>query len=374
MVCLLCILLTIFSNFNYPTEYSSVDNGICKVARFVQVNIHSLSHGPFYIGNMQKSVFLFILGICFYFIQYLAPTISIDLLTTISIDRYLSLARPMASIAYRPTVLTPSWMIPLAWLYSVIQFLPTFYFADVGAITLHENKTVYYCATVPNNTWSGLPYLMFLAVASFVLPLFMMSILYYKVSRVVQRRQRNLSISSTVSGNTIALKVFVRLRKRVTRVLLTVVLVFLICWAPFVIYCGFLERDLRGFPNPMDGVKLGLYGLGLANSMCNPFIYFFNIGGKKTEAIRDLYLETSGDRKTRHSSTRTTSCQGGDRKISNISQSLKMLEMQDMTNLTSLKNSKDENTAEFQHWENMEGIWLPFNVWPSLEKLRESDL
>ena len=124
----------------------------------------------------------------------------------------------------------------------------------------------------------------------------------------------------------------------------------------------------------MDGVKLGLYGLGLANSMCNPFIYFFNIGGKKTEAIRDLYPETSGDRKTRHSSTRTTSCQGGDRKISNISQSLKMLEMQDMTNLTSLKNSKDENTAEFQHWENMEGIWLPFNVWPSLEKLRESDL
>lgn len=37
MVCLLCIPLTIFSNFHYPTQYSSMDDGICKLSRFVQV-------------------------------------------------------------------------------------------------------------------------------------------------------------------------------------------------------------------------------------------------------------------------------------------------------------------------------------------------
>ena len=210
----------------------------------------------------------------------------------------MSLARPMASIAYRPRVLTPSWMILLAWLYSIIQFLPTFYFAEVRAITLQENKTVYYCATVPNITWPGIAYLIFLALASFPLPLLTMSILYYKVARVVWRRHRNLSISSAISGNTTALKLLVRSRQRVTRVLLTVVLAFLICWAPFVIYCCFLERSLRGFPNPMDGVRLGLYGLGLAYSMCNPFIYFFNIGGKRAQAMRDLYLEISCRKET----------------------------------------------------------------------------
>lgn len=102
-----------------------------------------------------------------------------------------------------------------------------------------------------------------------------------------------------------------------TRVLLTVVLIFLICWAPFVIYYGFIERKLRGFPNPMDGARLAMYGLGLANSMCNPFIYFFNVGGKRTDAVRDLYLELSAGRKRRGSSK---SSHIAERKISNISQ------------------------------------------------------
>ena len=130
-------------------------------------------------------------------------------------------------------------------------------------------------------------------MSSFVLPLLTMSILYYKVARVVWRRQQNISVSSTTSSNTATLKLLIQTRKRVTLVSLIVALV-LICWAPFVIYCGILERNQRGFPNPMDGVRLALYGLGLANSMTNPFIDFFNTGGKRANTIRDLYLEISG--------------------------------------------------------------------------------
>lgn len=50
---------------------------------------------------------------------------------------------------------------------------------------------------------------------------------------------------------------------------------------------------ISSFPNPMDSVRLILYGLGLANSTCNPFIYFFNVGGKRTEGTQDLYLAIS---------------------------------------------------------------------------------
>ena len=35
MVCLLCIPLTIFTNFNYPTEKRDID--LCKISRFMQV-------------------------------------------------------------------------------------------------------------------------------------------------------------------------------------------------------------------------------------------------------------------------------------------------------------------------------------------------
>ena len=37
MVCLLCIPLTIFTNFNYPTEFYERDVGLCKISRFMQV-------------------------------------------------------------------------------------------------------------------------------------------------------------------------------------------------------------------------------------------------------------------------------------------------------------------------------------------------
>lgn len=139
----------------------------------------------------------------------MAPTISIVLLTAISIDQYLSLARPLAAIAYRPIFLTPSWMIWLAWIYSLVQFLLTFYFPDVKSITFDDKQTVYYCTTVPNNTSPGIAYSIFLSMSSFVLPLLTMSILYCKVARVVWRRQQNLSISSTTSSNTMTLKLLI---------------------------------------------------------------------------------------------------------------------------------------------------------------------
>lgn len=86
----------------------------------------------------------------------------------------------MAAIAYHPRFFTPSWMIRLAWTYSLVQFLPTLYFADVKSITFDDNQTVCYCTTVRNNTSPGIAYLISLSMSSFVLPLLTMSILYYK--------------------------------------------------------------------------------------------------------------------------------------------------------------------------------------------------
>ena len=37
MVCLLCIPLTIFTNFYYPKDMTRRDDGFCKLARFIQV-------------------------------------------------------------------------------------------------------------------------------------------------------------------------------------------------------------------------------------------------------------------------------------------------------------------------------------------------
>ena len=54
MVCLLCIPLTIFTNFNYPNEFYERDVGLCKISRFMQVLDLPLCTIQFEISNSRK--------------------------------------------------------------------------------------------------------------------------------------------------------------------------------------------------------------------------------------------------------------------------------------------------------------------------------
>lgn len=168
-------------------------------------------------------------------------------------------------------IFRPFWLITFAWLFATLQFLPTFYFSTLVPVNI-SNTTVFYCTPIPNKSLPGKLYLMIIFLASFVLPVSTMGVLYTCVARAVWNRGKDTL--KTQDSNTS--KLMEDSRKRVTRMLLIVVAVFFTCWTPFVIYSGFLEDRLKGFPNPMDAVRLGLYGLGLFNSVCNPFIYYFN--------------------------------------------------------------------------------------------------
>ena len=55
MVCLLCIPLTIFTNFNYPTEFHERDVGLCKISRFMQVLELLLCVSQFEISTFPPS-------------------------------------------------------------------------------------------------------------------------------------------------------------------------------------------------------------------------------------------------------------------------------------------------------------------------------
>ena len=125
-----------------------------------------------------------------------------------------------------------------------------------------------------------------------------MTISYYRVIKVVWTRNRRLSSSAAPESNATITnaKLLERYRKRVLRVLLIVVLCFVICWLPFALYHGILERYLKEYPNPMDGARLITYGLGLANSMCNPFIYYFNVGGTSLKTMKASFVEIMGGR------------------------------------------------------------------------------
>ncbi|KAK3721606.1 hypothetical protein QZH41_000142 [Actinostola sp. cb2023] len=254
MVCLLCIPLTILVNFNFPSHVTTTEHGLCKVTRFI---------------------------------QFLAPSSSIAILTVISIDRFYSLVRPFKR---KSKLLKPYVLLFTAWFYAGFIFLPTFYFAKMEGVDTPEGK-LWYCITIPNNNLPGFIYLLFLFVAAFLIPLITMIVLYTRVGKAVWSRQRKISRSSNTYISNASLSVLERSRRRVTRMLLTVVVVFLICWSPFVIYTGFIERFVAPFPNPADATRLITYCLGLANSICNPFIYYLNSESSRKESLKVVCFE-----------------------------------------------------------------------------------
>ncbi|XP_073241106.1 prolactin-releasing peptide receptor-like [Porites lutea] len=262
MVCLLCIPLTIFTNFYYPQEYLKDREGLCKLSRFM---------------------------------QHLGPVISVSLLTAISIDRYLTFVKQELSCSQRSWYLRPSWLILFAWVYGTAQTLPVFHSADVVPIDF-KNSTIYYCTTTQGHSLSRRIYLAASVLLGFIIPLATMSVSYYRVIRVVWTRNRRLSTAGSPTSNATITNenLLLRSRKRVLRVLLIVVVCFVICWLPFAVYHGILEQHLKKSPNPMDTVRLIAYGLGLANSICNPFIYYFNVGGKSFCSMKRSFLEVMG--------------------------------------------------------------------------------
>ena len=201
----------------------------------------------------------------------------------------------MLSRAPRPRLLSPEWMITMAWTYSVIIFTPTFYFSSLQPITTSTNNTVYYCTPIPNHSTAGFAFLIIVFLGAFMLPLGTMTVLYFRIVRLVWNRPRKLSVSA--NGSTSSGKVLERSRKRVLFMLLIVLLVFITCWTPFVIYSGFVERRVKIFPNPMDNVRIILYGLGLSNSICNPFIYFFFTRGFSIESIKTLCIDPTATKR-----------------------------------------------------------------------------
>ena len=201
------------------------------------------------------------------------------------------------SYTQRAWYLRPVWLIFFAWVYGTSQNLPVFHSADVIPIE-YNNSTIYYCTTTQGHSFSRRIYLGFSVLLGFVIPLATMTVSYYRVIKVVWTRNRRISSSADPESKATITneKLLERSRKSVLRVLLIVVICFVICWLPFALYHGILEQYLKEYPNPMDAVRLITYGLGLANSMCNPFIYYFNVGGKSFSSMKKKFIEVMGGR------------------------------------------------------------------------------
>ena len=216
-------------------------------------------------------------------------------MTAISIDRYMTFVKQELTCINRPWYLRPGWLIVFAWVYGTVQCLPIFHTSKI--IPLNNNSAIYYCSTTKGQSLEGTIYLVASVLLGFVIPLAVLTISYRKVIKVISTRSRRLAASAgDISSPKITnAKLLEKSRRRVLRVLVIVVICFVVCWLPFALYFGLLMQHLRKLPNVKDPVRLITYGLGISNSVFNPFIYFFNVCGKSYRSMKSKFLGKKGE-------------------------------------------------------------------------------
>lgn len=222
---------------------------------------------------------------------------SIMHLMMLSVDRYMAIARPL----YYPMEMTKSRALFLClamWLYSALwAFLPLF------GVSSYE-CFISYIGTCEAKDWSkfGLNFAFAISVVSgtYGIALLSMVLVYFKIGRVIRNQlQRTQEVASGedqksrheieqfgLFHKTKQTKFANKMNRQKGLVtLITVTLVYFICWSPFCILL-FIEIG--------TGEKVrGPYGtlamfVGFTNSCCNPIIYSIKYRRFRSAVIRLL--------------------------------------------------------------------------------------
>ncbi|NXV95602.1 somatostatin receptor type 3 isoform X2 [Calonectris borealis] len=185
---------------------------------------------------------------------------SIFCLTVMSVDRYLAVVHPGKSSKWR-TARVAKAVSATVWVLSSVVVLPVVVFSDVplGMSTCHIQWPE------PASVWRA-GFIVYTATLGFFGPLLVICLCYLLIVVKVRssgRRVRALSSKHKLS------------ERRVTRMVVAVVAVFVLCWLPFYV----LNIINVVCPLPEEPSLFGVYFLVVvlpyANSCANPIIYGF---------------------------------------------------------------------------------------------------
>ncbi|XP_031557927.1 rhodopsin, GQ-coupled-like [Actinia tenebrosa] len=198
--------------------------------------------------------------------------VSIFTLTIMSIEQYHALVKPLS----RAINIRRAWyMIALVWSLSVlVSIQPIFGWGHFS----FNSSTLACGVSFPKRVTERL-YLLLLVLLAFVTPLLIMGYAYIRIFIAVQKH--SIRIAQYTKGG----QEVIRLQRRITFTLLLVLIVFLLCWMPFVILIVLASsrQDVLQLP---WGLGVAAYWCGFFNSALNPIIFVI-----RNDKFREGYIE-----------------------------------------------------------------------------------
>ncbi|XP_060884922.1 pyroglutamylated RF-amide peptide receptor [Labrus mixtus] len=225
------------------------------------------------------------------FVQTTAIVTGILTMTCIAIERYQGIVFPLkmrrqysSKRAYK--------ILGLVWLTSVMVGSPMLFVQQLQVKYDFLYDHYHICC---QESWSSVThrqvYTTFIMVALFLLPLAAMLFLYTRIGIELWIRKRVGDSSVLDTMNHREINKISRKKKRAVKMMVTIVLLFTICWAPFhTVHMLFEYYDLE---KKYDGVTLNMIvaifqAIGFSNSFNNPIVYAFMNENFKKNCVSTL--------------------------------------------------------------------------------------
>lgn len=213
------------------------------------------------------------------YMTFITAYCSVYTLVLMSIDRYLAVVHPIRSMTLRNSRNTII-AVGSVWGLFLITNLPLLINSDIikGPRDEITNCLADYCTykalmkwnsttkTYQDDKYFGKVFYTLFFVIFYLLPVLVISVLYgFLISRLLCGRSSKISHSNDAMVA----------KKRVTKMVIVVIVIFTICWAP--IQCIFIIQLYGGDPGGNVFRTMHVIGncLAYSNSMVNPFLYAF---------------------------------------------------------------------------------------------------
>ncbi|XP_022290640.2 RYamide receptor-like [Crassostrea virginica] len=201
------------------------------------------------------------------FIKNLTVCVSVFTLTVIAIDRYIAVMHPLKAGLQMKVA---AFLLANIWLFGILSSLPNLVFFGVIEVPdlPFKNQTKPFCAhAYPSKTFMS-THVFYLFFVQYLLPLLVISYTYFRiVFKIWGTKPPGQHLDSQESART-------RNRKKVVKMLILVVCLFVVCWMPLHIYQVLSQTypSINNYEN-IHIIWFCSNWLAMSNSCYNPFVY-----------------------------------------------------------------------------------------------------
>ncbi|XP_075045624.1 pyroglutamylated RF-amide peptide receptor isoform X1 [Mixophyes fleayi] len=212
------------------------------------------------------------------FVQSTAIVTEILTMTCIAVERHQGIIHPL-KMKWQYTNRRAFTMLGIVWLIAAFVGVPMWHVQrlEIKYDFLYEKQYVCCLEKWASHVHQKI-YTTFILVILFLLPLTLMLLLYSKIGYElwIKKRVGDASVLQTIHGN--EMSKISRKKKRAIIMMITVVVLFAVCWAPFHVVHMMIEYS--NFENEYDDVTIKItfaiaQVIGFFNSICNPIVYAF---------------------------------------------------------------------------------------------------